>query len=310
MQVFGGIAQLGERLNGIQEVAGSIPTISRKEKTVLSTDGAVFSFVFILKTKYSCDIILIYPSEKVRKKMANLCPNCKAGYNASSCKCTSCGAYIISSDANSFDVPREVIEGIKNSYDRSGFPGVFVHNTRLGAGEFPLRLGVSKYYWTGVTGTAGKLLLTDKKLYFSAHRFTYYRPNETFDLSDIEKVEYDSNLLLSHQISVYVRGERHKFVVYRGKEWVDLINTAKKHFAPAAPAEGKVCPPPPSAPASKAATSPKAEPVAPAVPASDANPCGGQPKYVEELRQLKRLWDDGIITKEEFEAKKKQILNL
>ncbi|MBQ8899063.1 MAG: SHOCT domain-containing protein [Clostridia bacterium] len=229
--------------------------------------------------------------------MADLCPNCKAGYNASSCKCTSCGAYIISSDANSFDVPREVIEGIKNSYDRSGFPGVFVHNTRLGAGEFPLRLGVSKYYWTGVTGTAGKLLLTDKKLYFSAHRFTYYRPNETFDLSDIEKVEFDSNLLLSHQISVYVKGERHKFVVYRGKEWVDLINTAKKHFAPAAPAI-------------KVATPHKAEPVAPAVPASDANPCGGQPKYVEELRQLKQLLDEGIITKEEFEAKKKKILNL
>ena len=30
MEIFGGIAQLGERLNGIQEVSGSIPLISTK----------------------------------------------------------------------------------------------------------------------------------------------------------------------------------------------------------------------------------------------------------------------------------------
>ena len=29
-QAFGGVAQLGERLNGIQEVIGSIPTVSTK----------------------------------------------------------------------------------------------------------------------------------------------------------------------------------------------------------------------------------------------------------------------------------------
>ena len=30
VQIYGGIAQLGERLNGIQEVSGSIPLISTK----------------------------------------------------------------------------------------------------------------------------------------------------------------------------------------------------------------------------------------------------------------------------------------
>ena len=39
---LGGIAQLGERLNGIQEVAGSIPTISRKEKTFCFTAKGFF----------------------------------------------------------------------------------------------------------------------------------------------------------------------------------------------------------------------------------------------------------------------------
>ncbi len=45
---YGGIAQLGERLNGIQEVSGSIPLIStiswkvKKKKLVLETKRAFF----------------------------------------------------------------------------------------------------------------------------------------------------------------------------------------------------------------------------------------------------------------------------
>ena len=38
---YGGIAQLGERLNGIQEVSGSIPLISTK-KTPASFEAGVF----------------------------------------------------------------------------------------------------------------------------------------------------------------------------------------------------------------------------------------------------------------------------
>ena len=44
---YGGIAQLGERLNGIQEVSGSIPLISTKEASK-SSDFEAFSFVFAI----------------------------------------------------------------------------------------------------------------------------------------------------------------------------------------------------------------------------------------------------------------------
>ena len=40
----GGIAQLGERLNGIQEVSGSIPLISTNKKDILSDVLFVFMF--------------------------------------------------------------------------------------------------------------------------------------------------------------------------------------------------------------------------------------------------------------------------
>ena len=42
----GGIAQLGERLNGIQEVSGSIPLISTKLKNALSLLSAEVLFIF------------------------------------------------------------------------------------------------------------------------------------------------------------------------------------------------------------------------------------------------------------------------
>ena len=44
---YGGIAQLGERLNGIQEVSGSIPLISTKEASK-SSDFEAFSFIFAI----------------------------------------------------------------------------------------------------------------------------------------------------------------------------------------------------------------------------------------------------------------------
>ena len=42
--IYGGIAQLGERLNGIQEVSGSLPLISTKVKRHTKRCAFLFSF--------------------------------------------------------------------------------------------------------------------------------------------------------------------------------------------------------------------------------------------------------------------------
>ena len=42
IQALGGVAQLGERLNGIQEVMGSIPTISTKTKILSPLVDGIF----------------------------------------------------------------------------------------------------------------------------------------------------------------------------------------------------------------------------------------------------------------------------
>jgi Short C-terminal domain len=43
---------------------------------------------------------------------------------------------------------------------------------------------------------------------------------------------------------------------------------------------------------------------------AQASPAAGEPEYMAELEQLAELRDQGILTPEEFEAKKKQILRL
>lgn len=51
------------------------------------------------------------------------------------------------------------------------------------------------------------------------------------------------------------------------------------------------------------ATAPAASPAAPASSASE-------PSYLDELEKLAQLRDEGVLTDEEFEAKKKQLLGL
>ena len=52
----------------------------------------------------------------------------------------------------------------------------------------------------------------------------------------------------------------------------------------------------------------EAAPVAEAAPAASAAP--EQPAYMVEIERLNKLKADGVITEEEFEAKKAQILGL
>lgn len=52
------------------------------------------------------------------------------------------------------------------------------------------------------------------------------------------------------------------------------------------------------------------EQVAPAVAAPAAAAAPAEPDYMAELEQLAHLRDQGVITPDEFEAKKKQVLGL
>lgn len=210
------------------------------------------------------------------------CPNCGASFNPATCKCDFCGSFIITSNANFTDLTQMKIELPQRKIQDDGkYPGVYVFGRLLGKGERPITLGAANYM-TGATAAGGKLLLTNMSLSFSAHAFNVGRLETKIPLCGVTDAMVLSNMLISQKIRVTANGECHDFVVYHGKEWVARI----KEAADQCPAE--------------------AETVQPATqPASTANT-----DYIHELEQLKRLMDIGVITPEEFEAKKRSILGL
>ena len=205
------------------------------------------------------------------------CPNCGGAYNPAHIRCEYCGSFIIMSNENQYSVPAHIIEEIESN--DSNCPGVYVFGTLLGKGEIPLRLGAANYYKNTFVNVGGKVLLTKKSIQFSTHTFMQSKDTLVIPLKDIIKAEYDrSNLGISDQISVYTSEKRHKFVVYGGKEWVALIEDAKKET-----------------PHTKASSAPEQTVNA---------------DYTEELIKLKKLLDAGVITEEEFAVKKRQLLNI
>ena len=61
--IYGGVAHLGERLNGIQEVRGSIPLIS----TTNQIASAIWFFVFRAVSASGCLLRLFYVTIPMRK---------------------------------------------------------------------------------------------------------------------------------------------------------------------------------------------------------------------------------------------------
>lgn len=216
------------------------------------------------------------------------CPNCGAPYNPAKYECESCGSFVIISDANQFTVPKQTVSQIEEKISRAEsdpaarYPGTYVFGRLLGEGEIPLRLGAANYYTSALFSSGGKLLLTGAALYFSSHAFNAGKMDLSIPLSEITEVKHDRSQIVSDQISVYTGSKRHRFVVFGGKEWVEMIESAK------------------------------ANPQRANKSASVSAPAGGDRSgdYAEELVKLKKLLDAGVITEEEFTIKKRMLLGL
>lgn len=209
------------------------------------------------------------------------CPNCGASFNPSTNQCGYCGSFIITSNANFTDLSQMKMELPQKPREDGKYPGIYVFGRLLGQGERPITLG-SANYMTGKVAAGGKLLLTNMSLSFSAHAFNAGRQETKIFLRDVTDVHVKSNMLISQKICVTARDEKHEFVVYHGNEWVQRIKEAAAH-----------CPK-------------ETIPVQPVVQPASA----GTTDYIVELERLKRLVDIGVITAEEFEAKKKSILGM
>ena len=206
-----------------------------------------------------------------------ICPNCGGAYNPTKYKCEYCGSYVIMSNENFVDLSKITIELKKNA--ENNYPGVYVFGRLLGQGEKPITLGVANYF-TGMASAGGKLLLTNKSLSFSAHGINVGRKEVSISLNDVTNVELGANMLISQHILVSTATEKHKFVVYHGKEWVEKILEAKQHVNDYV----------------------EEQEVSQVVQVTA--------DYTVELRKLKELLNDGIITQEEFDIKKRTLLGI
>lgn len=80
--------------------------------------------------------------------------------------------------------------------------------------------------------------------------------------------------------------------------------------SPAPPAEGAAAPATGSAPVGSPAVGapPAASPAAPAASGAPQGPAGAQNEYERRLKVLQGLYEMGLITREEYEAKRKEVL--
>lgn len=200
------------------------------------------------------------------------CPNCGASYNPSKMQCEFCNSYIIMSNENYINF--DDIE-FDNNIDNEKYAGIYVYGTLLGKGEEPINLGVANYF-KGIINVGGKLLLTNKTLSFSSHKFMQGKTDVVINLEDITDAKVVANMLVSQTISVNANGANHRFVVYHGSDWVKNILEAKSNVKN--------------------------------IPKNVSDKRNND--YIEELQKLKKLLDDGIITEEEFNLKKRMLLNL
>ena len=207
------------------------------------------------------------------------CPNCGANYNPSKYQCEYCGSYIFMSNENYKDFSNINIELPKKIDENTNkYPGIYVYGRLLGKKERPITLGDANYF-TGVVSAGGKLLLTNKSLSFSAHAFNVGNQETRIELNQIEDVKLGANMLISQNIIVTTNEKKHKFVVYHGKEWVEKIKEAISNYS-----ENQD------------------------IPTEQTKSTSDD--YINELQRLKKLLDEGIITEEEFNIKKRMLLKI
>lgn len=206
------------------------------------------------------------------------CPNCGANYNPSKYLCEYCGAYVIMSDEKYLDLSEVIFKATSKINDeKEKYPGIYVFGRLLGKGERPITLGFANYF-TGIISAGGKLLLTNQSLSFSAHGINIGRKECKINLIDIKDVQVALNLFISQHIIVSTEKDTHRFVVYHGKDWVKNIKEAMRHTEE--------------------------------IFDISSNNDFISSDYSIELRKLKSLLDDGIITQEEYNIKKRTILKI
>lgn len=205
------------------------------------------------------------------------CPNCGAPYNPKLRNCEYCGSYLIFTDKNeenyinmSFEVPA----------DKKNYNGIYVYGIRLVGDEKPIRMGVANYSKSAFNTVGGHLLLTNKRLIFISHGMNFGGKIELeLNLNDLIKAEVGANLIISGKFSVTDKyNKNYSYVVYGRHEWADMTKSEIQSY--------------------KSIQTFSQDNIN--IASSDFN---------DKLLKLHSLKNEGILTEEEYNDKKREILS-
>lgn len=155
---------------------------------------------------------------------------------------------------------------------------------KLGGGREIKKL--PEYLWEGetvqamTTGAYGKgtglVVMTDRRLLFVQDGFMS-KTSEDFPYSKISSVSWGSGMVMG-TITVFASGNKAEIKNVQKEDGKEIVDALRERLADS--------------------------PAAPAAATSSA----GQPDVMGQLRQLGELRDAGVLTPEEFEAKKADLL--
>lgn len=164
-----------------------------------------------------------------------------------------------------------------------------------------------EHLWEGeqvqhmVSGTYGPgnglLVLTDRRLLFIVDGITR-KASESFPLANVSSVQWKS-AMITGTLTVFAMGNKAE-IKNVGKAGGKLIAETIQNRQAWAPHPRQAASSPAPAPA-ESATAPPGRP--------GMSPAASQEDVFEALAKLGKLRDAGIVTPEEFEAKKKELLD-
>ncbi len=179
---------------------------------------------------------------------------------------------------------------------------------RLGAGREIKRL--PNYLWNGevvhfmAAGQYGPgqgvVVLTDRRLLFLKDGMTR-QATEDFPLDKIASVQWSAGMMWG-SLTIFASGNKAEIERMDKRDGKQIADAVRSRLS-ARMAPSPVMPPPPVMPQPPMPQPPTAQPVH---SASAPSPAG--PDVYEQLRKLGELRDLGVVTGEEFEQKKRELL--
>jgi hypothetical protein len=147
----------------------------------------------------------------------------------------------------------------------------------------------------------GLVVLTDRRLFFLKDGWMS-QTSEDFPLERISSIQWSAGMLMG-SIIVFASGNKAEIKNVQKSDGKDIVDQIRGRLSGQIPSPQPM-PPVPSVPSRPVPSAPAAPPAQPSISGSASDPDA----ILRQLRQLGELRDAGVVTSEEFETKKAELL--